>query len=354
MNLRTYSKKGRFAKTLCSKESLESNCRELCVLTQFDFDDEETPKKRQLIRQQAIDSDDEFVGEVKKRRLIRRSDRNSEDAEVKEEPQARRVRVPVEENEITRQLREKIEKKKRLKKKELHGYENDGVVQDDDEETLFFDKTDVTKITDDTLTPEERAEVNAQIARDAYGDDEPDKSIEENRENFKHAAVVRHVTLDATLDMKTALKVFFSGEGEVDKFLVKFDDLLVNKTFSTFRSSRHQSTVDAALAIGIWRSEEMDESRVSVCLFCGILRKSCRDVIICKRTDKCIGYVGSECICRWRLMEEVHTLRRRLLSEFASGIDDEQIIEDYANKIDKLRVKIIKTLQLMQNKWPKK
>lgn len=332
----------------------DSAAEELCDLRQFDFDDDEPPKKRPLIRQIAIDSDDEFVGEVKKRKLVRRSDRDSEESDLKDEPQQRRARFPVEENDITRQLREKIEKKKRLKKKALHGYENDGIVQDDDEDAVFFDKTDVTKITGDTLTAEEREEVNAQIARDAYGDDDPDKSLEENRENFKHAAVVRHITLDTAVDIQTALKVFLSGEGDVDKFLAKFDDLFLNKTFSTFRSSRNRLIVDNALSIGVWRSEKLDEACEAVCLFCGILRKSCKDVILCKRSDKCIGHVGSECICRWQLMEEVHTLRRRLLFDFGSGIDDQQEIDRYVKRIDSLRVKIIKTLQLMANKWPKK
>jgi len=353
MNSKTYSKKkSRFSSTF---ETNFGQCRpaddeELFtqvsakrkVSGEFEFDDNEdgdcTPPKKQTFssRRTIVDSEN--------------------DEDVAPEPPQNTV-LPLEEDiinvKINRKLRKKSEKKKTEKKAPLRGYsKEEEFIQPDDEED-FFDPDAPEKVTHDTLTPEEREAANIQIIQDAYQNDAHQKhtrrSMQEKRQSFTQAAVVKHVTLSTTVDLKASIMLVFSGAGNVNLFVEKFDKLLLNETFASFKRPQHRLMINAALAQGEWKCRDLQSRQSAVCFLCNVLRLGCRDAIV-NHSGRVLGYVGSECIDRWMLLEQVYRLRKEILSEYGRG-EDEGVASRFVKQIDDLKNESLRTLQILTNKF---
>jgi len=248
-------------------------------------------------------------------------------------------------------LRKRSDKTRSDKKKLLRGYADDEFVQADDEED-YNDPDNPQTVTTDTLTSEERESVKAQIIQDAYRNDEQQKharrSMQEKRQTFTEAAVVKHVTLSTTIDMKAAIMIVLSGEGNVDLFVEKFDKLLLNNTFASFKRAQHHLFVNAALAQGEWKSRDLKSRQPAMCCLCGVHRH-CRDAIV-NFGNRVIGYVGSECIDRWMLLERVYQLRREILAAYGRG-EDKSDADHFVQQIDELKRESLLTLQILANKF---
>lgn len=355
MNSKTYSKK---------KSSFFSTVTTNFVDDDEDYDDklqQRKSEKRKVHDQFEFDEEDDDDKEcVQPKKQSFQVGRSIVDSEEDEDLVREPLLVVDEDDEeqddinvrIKRKLRKRSDKNRAEKKSSLHGYSKDGFIASDGEESEYFDPDDPEKVTPDILSPEEREEVNVQIIQDAYKNDATQthtrRSIQEKRESFTQAAVVKHVTLSTTADMKDVIMTLFSGQGNIDLFISKFDKLLLNDTFASFKRPHHRLTINAALSQKAWKSRERQSRKSALCFLCGVQRR-CRDEIVNHR-DRVLGYVGSECIDRWILLQKVYRLRFAILSTYGQN-QTEELANEIVRRIDDLKQESLRTLQIMTNKF---
>jgi len=219
------------------------------------------------------------------------------------------------------------------------------VVPDNFVETFIHTFPNDNDDDDDRITAEEKA---ARIVVFDKEVDQKESAFEGVAVDFERRSHLKKMEKGATELGSLMASLFFCTEG-YDEFIVKFDELMLNKTLVCFKANVRSATIFAAQGQNVWKCKPLDGKKAAKCFLCGYHRIACRNCLFTTKDDCPIGYLGDECAIRWKLVERVFALRKEILSKM--GCCDNKAVKIYETKIAKLNEICIRTLRELHNKW---